>query len=369
MSVSLNANMSPLLKAKVLGQVGKKAILLVGGKTHSVNVDKSLLEGSRVHGRFSKLTGNFEITKLGQTAAGGKNHLNSYFQSQGIAMTELNFLTGSKLMEMGKALDPKIFSDMSRFAHLLGDTSELSIEAMLIAMQRKLPMSKGILSLLMQFLPFTSLKKELSDGGKAKISDKALLKLKSLLPELRGKGIDIKSFLLDIGIDEEILLQKNIFESDILRGLELKNESSISKLLKDLFSFYKIFTEKKEDSLDLFLQVPFVVDEELEELSIRYKKESVNKAGSIEDRHSLEVLLDMSKLGKTYIQFILSNKNLSVLLRLENMPKEAHLEELEKEFLEIDDIEIVRVKMTTGIVESIGRTKQKIEAINLDVKA
>ena len=361
--------MSPLLKAKVLGQVGKQAILLVGGKTLSIKSDQSLLEGAKVQGRFSKVNGQFELTQVSSSSLStGKNHLSTYFQSQGIASTELNFLIGSKLMEMGKALDPSIFSDMNRFSHLMGDKNELSVEAMLLAMQRNLPMSKGILSLLAQFLPFGSFKKLISNDSYEKLNDDQLRKLRALLPELKNRGINIKQFLADIGIDEEILLQKNVFESDILRELELRDEKSLSKLLKDLFSFYKVLAEKKEDSLDLFLQIPFIVDDEIEDLSLRYKQES-SQEGEEGTRHSLELLLDLSNLGKTYLQFTLSQQNLSVLLKLENLPDDIDVLELEDEFLSIDGVETVQVKMISGFVESITSSKKKVEVVRLDIKA
>lgn len=362
--------MSPLMKAKVLGQVGSKAILLVGGKPISVNSDQSLLEGSKVQGRFSKINGGFEITKqLSSGGESGRTHLGTYFKNNGIAATELNFLTGSKLMEMGKSLDPKVFSDMSRYLHLVGDATELNVEVILTALQKNLPMSKGVLSLLTQFLPFGSFKKLLGEDLETRFSDKQIKALKALFPELKSKGIDIKSFLIDIGIDEEVLLQKGVFESDILRELELRKEPAISKLLKDLFSFYKILTEKADDSIDITLNIPFLIEEELDELSVRYKYENENSEIEENGRHSMEVLLELSELGKTYIQFSLAHEKLNILMKLENLPQLLNQEELEEECLEIHGVSSVKVKMVSEIVKEIGPSKKKVEAVKLDIKA
>lgn len=362
--------MSPLVKAKVLGQVGKKAILLVGGKPVSVTSEKSLAEGAKVQGRFSKVGGGFEITKsLSSEGTTGRNHLSSFFKNNGIPASELNFLTGSKLMEMGKSLDPKVFSDMSRYLHLVGDVTELNIEVLLTAMQKKLPLSKGVLSLLSQFLPFGSFKKLLDGDSETKFSDKQLKTLKALLPELKSKGIDIKTFLIDIGLDEEVLLQKGIIESDILRELDLRKEPAISKLLKDLFSFYKILADKGDESVDILLQIPFVIEDEIEELALRYRYDEDGSTDAEDGKHNLELLLDLSELGKTYVQFTLNNEKLNVLMKIENLPDDVDIESLEEDFLSIEGISSARVKLVSEVVQEIGPIKQKVEAVKLDIKA
>lgn len=362
--------MTPLVRAKVLGQVGNKAILLVGGKPITVKSEQSLLEGTKVQGRFSKVSGGFEITKrLSPEGTTGRNHLSSYFKNNGIAATELNFLTGSKLMEMGKSLDPKVFSDMSRYLNLVGDVTELNVEVVLTAMSKNLPMSKGVLSLLSQFLPFGSFKKLLNDESEDRVNDKQLRNLRALLPELKNKGIDIKSFLLDMGVDEEVLLQKGVFESDILRELELRKEPAISKLLKDLFSFYKILAEKGDNNLDVTLHVPFVIDDELDELALRYKREEGDLETGEDGRHSVEMLLTMSELGSTYVQFMLNGAKLAVTMKLENLPNDIDINELEKDFLTIDGIESVKIKIVSEQVDDIGPSKKRVEAVKLDIKA
>ena len=137
-------------------------------------------------------------------------------------------------------------------------------------------------------------------------------------PELDSFGFDLRRYFEKSGIDLEAQLRRGLShsEGEFLR-MDEKEFNPLKKLIKNMMSFAKLFQTSAEP-LSKVLQIPYLTDGRLEELTLVVGREASDKDGGGEEVNSLRVYVDLSNLGPTMIGFQIANGRLDIVLRNED---------------------------------------------------
>ena len=318
-----------LQQAQVLGVVDKRAILLVRGQALGVPVGEGVgvKEGQQLNGRFvQSSTGDyrFEVKESvsPNAAISGRTHLGTFFSNHGIKPSDLNFLVGHKAMQMGQSLTPELFLQIQKLSVLMPDYSESSVHSLLLAISSRFPLKRSTLKLgrdqLIENRGSVALLKSLF-GVKPNqaLSLNQVRVASKYFPELDSFGFDLRRYFEKSGIDLEAQLRRGLSHSDgeFLR-MDEKEFSPFKKLIKNMMSFAKLFQTSAEP-LEQVLQIPYLTDGRLEELTLVVGREAADEDGN-EEVNSLRVYVDLSNLGPTMIGFQIANGRLDVVLRNED---------------------------------------------------
>lgn len=310
-----------LLRAKVLGNTSKGAIVLVQGKPMEVGGNLKLTEGRVVDGRVVEDKGRFrfELQKdapvLDRSQVSGRAHLGTFLKNHGVLPNAMNLLTGYKAMQLGQPLTPELFAQVQKNSALLPELTERNIHSLLLMLVKGMPMQKRVFSLTRRYLDGrTSTKGLLQNLLGSSSASKSLLR--SYLPEMNPTGIDLRKFFLKSGINTESqLMRLGFVDRDLLAEYLLRGKSAELRELKDLFSLFKLMNQSVKGETEQVMVLPYLIDGELEELILHFRKEKTgNKVGE-DGRCSLDIYLEMSRLGKLKINFTKFESRLSVMIK------------------------------------------------------
>jgi hypothetical protein len=353
---SIGGGTGALLRARVLGNTDKGAIVLVKGKPVTVQGTTELKEGGEVRGRIvsSREGLRFEVRQelpiLDRSAKSGQAHLGTFLKNNGIVPNELNLLAGHKAIQLGQPLTPELFAQVQRFSSLLPEVTEKDVHSLLFMISGGLNIQRRTLSMARDHLEGKSSMKSLIKGffgfsSKGSLGNSTLGRY---LPQLTSQGFDLRRFFTHSGINSESRLQQGEVTDDLLSELHRQGRKDLVKSIKDLFSFTKILNQGEKAEQEQILTVPYMVEDELEEMVVRYKKDGSkkdNKGGA----QSLDLYLEMSKLGALMISFSLKDQSAGLVIRSARKDVASFLEgaqtEFEKELGAIENVSNARVRI------------------------
>ena len=379
------SSMGVLQRARILGIVDKQAILLVKGQAVGVNIGQStgLKEGQQLQGHLTRLTSGeyrFDIKSVTDVKAtdSGRFHLGTFLETHGIKPSELNFLAGYKALQMNQSLTPEFFQQISRFASMLPDLSEASIQSLILAISSRFPINKSTLKLARDGLNsdrgiFSLLKGVFGLSKNGELSEVQQAFLRRYLPELSNTGFDLKRFFEHSGIDlESHLLRDYGLTQPQLLSEDLEDLDNIRKLLKSLMGFQKLFRTESEPS-EQIIQIPYLMEGSLQELTMvlsrKRRDEDSEEEGEVD---SVSLYLDLSSLGSILLKVSKIKAHFSLLIKSESLKVVEFLRSREFELSEaLDGMESVRsvdVKIIKSNVEApdpaflnLGIEPQKID--------
>jgi len=369
-----------LLKAKVLGNTARGAIVLVKGKPLTVQGGVQLSEGKEVNGKIvtSKAGLRFEVRQelpvLDRSVTSGKAHLGTFLKNHGVAPNEMNLLAGHKAMQMGQALTPELFTQLQKYSSLLPEVTEKNIHSLLFMLANGLPMHKRVFGLTRDHLDGKSSLKRLIKGvfGFSKFSGSSL---KSYLPQLSEKGFDLKRFFSRSGINSESkLAQMQVLEDDFLSELQRQGRQKSLRAIKDLFSFSKIFSQGEKGDSEQVFTIPYLVDDEVEEMVVRFRKESKSQKKG-EQYGSLDLYLELSRLGPLMLSFSMVRDSISLVIRSPHQETVDDLGQSLMEFqTELESIEGVTHSRVRILREGVSAPSEQVEEtsaapVKVDIKA
>lgn len=370
-----------LFRAKVLGNTSKGAIVLVQGRPMEVGGSQKLVEGRMVDGRVVQDKGRllFELKRdapiMDRSDSSGKAHLGSFLKNHGVLPSAMNLLAGYKAIQLGQPLTPDLFVQVQKYANLLPELTEKNIHSLLLMLVKGMPMQKRIFSLTRRYLdgkvsPKSLLRNLIGSSTVSKIS------LGSFLPELNSTGIDLRKFFLRSGINtESYLARMDSLERDLLTECAGKGKGSELRELKDLLSLFKIMSQGSKGEMEQMLALPYLIDGELEELLMHFRREGRGKASKEEGRCCLDIYLEMSRLGRLKINFIKFESRLSLMIKspmAETVNQiSENKEELKKELMLIKGITIasVSVMQEDFIPPTFSKSDRGAVPLKIDFKA
>ncbi len=358
----MNIGSAGLFQATVLGNVKGQAILLVGGKTLSVP-DSDLKGGDVIQARLGQDGKSLEdVSSLRRGAPASQ--IGRYLEGAGIPRTEANFLAAYKAMQMGLTLKPELFEQVSRFLPLLGGLSETSIHSLLLAFELKLPLGAPVLNLLKRFLQKGMGFRELLQS---EVSGKAVNSwLGAYLERLDEDGLDLRRLLRRLGLWQEAATGQGQVQDSVFEDGALPKE--FLSRFKELMSLYRLMAEAQD--VPWVLVLPYQMDQEYRELTLRYQKAADEAGGS-----RLELFLEMSALGELAFDFYLTPETLGLKIL-------SHRDEVVR-FLEENSVELqealgeaaggrsVGLRVLLGIAhapqESLFSNRSVVGGVNVEV--
>lgn len=335
-----------LERAQVLGLVDRKAILLVQGQVLGVSISRSgLVEGQQLQGRFLRMDSGqvqFDIQSVSQPDAptSGRIHLGSFFESHGIKPSEINFLVGYKAMQMGQPLTQDLFQQIARFAGLLPEQNEASIQSLILAISSRLPINRSVLRLARQQISSDKTVVSLLRGllglkSGQSLSREQITGLRGYFPELSESGFNLRRYFDRSGIDiESQLLRRDGSYSPQFMEQEVDGPDPFKKLIKDLMSFQKLFRTEAEVS-EQILQIPYLSDGKLHEMTLVIHRKNAEDRDGAEQFQGLSIYLDLTRLGSLALNFTRHGNHLSTTIRSENMDVVGYLEARKNELVEV----------------------------------
>lgn len=366
--LSEGASAGALQRARILGIVDKQAIILVRGRAVGVNItqSKGLQEGQHLQGHLTKLASGeyrFDIKSVTDVKAtdAGRFHLGAFLETHGIRPSELNFLAGYKALQMNQSLTPEFFQQISRFASMLPDLSEASIQSLILAISSRFPINKSTLKLAKEGLSsdrgiVSLLKGVLGLSKNGELSESQQGFLRQYFPDFSRRGFDLRRFFEHGGIDlESQLLRNHIPTQPQLLSEDLESLDSIRKLLKSLMSFQKLFRTDNDPS-EQIIQIPYLMEGRLEELTVVLGREQGDDDDELSKVNSISMYLELSSLGPIMLKISKFEAGFKLLIKSEDFKVVDFLRSKELELSgvlgEMKGVSFVDVKITKSVVEA-----------------